>query len=165
MSNAALPNAKYRRFESFREYETLFDEWIAKTQAVIRVFERALPPTWNTATRCGLLRSFLRADPVNRLYVIVHDLSAIERDLPRVVELARDFGHAFKLRQSPQEARHLYDPFVIFDASHYLHRFHHAHMRAAIGTDDVEGARQLLERHVELWDASKPVTLGSVSGL
>jgi hypothetical protein len=164
MSNA-LPTTKYRRFESFREYETLFDEWIEKTQTVIRVFDRALPVTWNTATRCNLLHSFLRANPVNRLYVVLHETTALERHLPRVMELARDFGHAFKIRQSPQEARHLYDPFIIFDASHYLHRFHHAHMRAAIGTDDIEGARQLLERHTELWDASKPVTLGTNSGL
>jgi len=112
-----------------------------------------------------LLRQFLRADPLNRLHVIVHEPGTIERELPRIIELARDFGHAFKLRQTPKEARHLYDPFIVFDASHYLHRFHHAHMRAAIGTNDVEGARQLLERHLELWEVSQVVNLSTVSGL
>lgn len=165
MSSPALPISQYRRFESFREYEALFDEWIPQTQAIIRVFDRALPKAWNSSARSALLRQFLRANTVNRLHVIVHETDAIERELPRVMELARDFGHAFKLRQSPKDARHLYDPFVVFDASHYLHRFHHAHMRAAIGTHDVEGARQLLDRHLELWEVSLPVNLGAVSGL
>lgn len=161
----ALPNAQYRRFESFREYESLFDEWIPRTQSIIRVFDRTLPNAWNASGRCTLLRQFLRQNPANRLNVILHDSSAIDRMMPRVVELARDFGHAFKLRQTPKEARHLYDPFIVFDASHYLHRFHHAHMRAAIGIHDVEGSRQLLDRHLELWEASIAVNLSAVSGL
>lgn len=165
MSQPALPNAQYRRFESFREYEALFEEWIPRTQSFVRVFERALPAAWNSAARHTLLRQFLRANPVNRLYIIVHEPGNIERELPRVMDLACDYGHAFKLRQTPKAARHLYDPFIVFDASHYLHRFHHAHMRAAIGTHDVEGARQLLDRHLELWDASLPVNLSAVSGL
>lgn len=166
MSNVtALPNAQYRRFESFREYEALFDAWVPQTQSVIRVFDRALPNTWNTPARYTSLRQFLRQNPANRLNVILHDCSAIDRMMPRVVELARDFGHAFKVRQTPKEARHLYDPFTVFDASHYLHRFHYAHMRAAIGIHDVEGARQLLDRHIELWEASIAVNLSAVSGL
>ena len=76
----------------------------------------------------------------------MHDASSIERTLPRVIELCRDFGHAVKIRVTPRMAQHLYDPFIVFDASHHLHRFHYAHMRAAIGTHDVENARQLLDR-------------------
>jgi hypothetical protein len=165
MINSPLPNAQYRRFESFREYDALFDEWIPRTQNIIRVFDRALPKSWNSPERDNLLRQFLRADPLNRLHVVVHEPGTIERELPRMIELARDFGHAFRLRQTPKEERHLYDPFIVFDASHYLHRFHHAHMRAAIGTHDVEGARQLLERHIELWEVSQVVNLSTLSGL
>ena len=85
--------------------------------------------------------------------------------LPRVVDLMADFGHAVKIRQTPIMAHHICDPFVIFDASHYLQRFHHAHMRAAQGSHDMEGAQQLLDRHAELWEASTPVDPASVSGL
>jgi hypothetical protein len=164
-SDAPLPIAQYRRFESFREYETLFDSLIPLTQSVIRVFDRALPAAWNTPSRTALLRRFLRRSPANRLLVVLHDASAIERALPRVSEFNRDFGHAFRMRQTPRMAHHLYDPFIVFDASHYLHRFHHAHMRAAIGNHDVEGAQQLLERHMELWEVSRPVSFASPSGL
>lgn len=163
--HAALPNAQYRRFESFKEYEALFDTLISQTQSFIRVFDRTLPPAWNAPSRNALLRQFLRQNPVNRLQVILHDTSLIERNLPRIVELNRDYGHAFNIRQTPRIARHLYDPFIVFDASHYLHRFHHAHMRAAIGTHDVENAQQLLDRYLELWEVSIPVSFASPSGL
>lgn len=112
-----------------------------------------------------LLRQLLLRNPANRLYVIVHDVSTIERKLPRLMELSRDFSHAFKIRQTPKMARHLYDPFAIFDASHYLHRFHYAHMRAAIGTHDVEGTQTLLDRHLELWEVSAPVSASAPGGL
>ena len=164
-TDTALPNAQYRRFESYSEYETLFDALIPQTQSIIRVFDRALPPAWNAPVRTTLLRQFLRQNPTNRLLVIVHDTSAIERTLPRVAELNCDFGHAFKMRQTPRMAQHLYDPFIVFDASHYLHRFHHAHMRAAIGTHDMEGSQQLLDRHLELWEVCRPLNFNNPSGL
>ena len=164
-TGSALPHAAYRRFASFREYEALTDALIEQTQTFIRVFERALPVAWNTPARNTLLREFLRRNPANRLWIVVHETEGIERRLPRLLDLQRDFGHAFKIRQTPKMAHHLYDPFVIFDASHYLHRFHHAHMRAVQGIHDVEGASQLLDRHAELWEASAPVSPAAPGGL
>lgn len=164
-NESALPNAQYRRFESFREYEALFDSLIPRTQSVIRIFDRVLPAAWNTQIRTAQLRHFLRQSQANRLLVILHETRTIESDLPRIAELNRDFGHAFKIRQTPRMAHHLYDPFAVFDASHYLHRFHHAHMRAALGTDEVDGAQQLIDRHLELWEVSLPVSFGRPSGL
>jgi hypothetical protein len=161
----ALPITSYRRFESFKEYEAHIDTFLPQTVAVVRVFDNALPAAWNSVQRTTLLRQFLRQNPINRVYIVLHETDLIERQLPRLVELQRDFGHAFKLRRTPKMARHLYDPFVIFDASHYLHRFHHAHMRAAIGTHDVDGTQVLLDRHQELWEVSVPISLGTASGL
>ena len=129
MADPELPLKQYRRFESFREYEALFDDLIPQTQTVIRVFEKSLPKTWNAATRNELLRAFLRRDPANRLFVVVHDADTIDRELPRFADTLRDYAHAAKVRLTPKIAKHIYDPFIVFDASHYLHRFHHAHMQ------------------------------------
>ena len=164
-SGAALPITQYRRFESFKEYEALIDAMLPQTETVVRVFDNALPVAWNSIERTALLRQFLRRNPVNRFYVVLHSIETIERKLPRLAELSRDFGHAFKIRQTPKMARHLYDPFVIFDASHYLHRFHYAHMRAAVGTHDAEGTQLLWDRHLELWEVSSAVNVSSPSGL
>lgn len=160
-----LPLKQYRRFESFREYEALFDDWVPRTESVIRVFENQLPSAWNNASRMVLLRTFLRANPANRLFVVLHDAGNLERGLPRLCDLQRDFGHAFKLRITPKIAKHIYDPFVVFDASHYLHRFHFKHMRAAEGVHDADNARELLERFSELWEASTSISSPAGGGL
>ena len=113
----------------------------------------------------SLLRAFLRAAPSNRLFVIVHELDGLERVCPRFVTVLQRFSHAAKVRQTPRRARHLYDAFAIFDASHYLHRVHHAHMRYARGLNELEGVQQLLDRYAELWEASSPAAMTGVLGL
>jgi hypothetical protein len=160
-----LPNAEYRRFDTAAEYEAMFDELVPRTQRIIRIFDRALSASYNTPARCELVRIFLRADPLNRLEIVLHAPQGMARVCPRFVTVLQRFDHVAKVRQTPRWARHVYDPFVIFDASHYLHRFHHDHPRFARGLHDVEGAQQLLERFAELWDASPPALGASVLGL
>ena len=162
---SGLPHAEYERFESTRQYEAMLDELIPQTQRVIRIFDRALSASYNALARCDLLRQFLRADPLNRLYVVVHETESLERVCPRFMSVLQRYGHLAKVRQTPRNARHLYDPFVIFDGSHYLHRFHHEHMRYARGMNDADGAQQLVDRFNELWEVSKPAATGGPVGL
>ena len=161
----ALPHAEYERFESLREYDEMFDDLVTKTQRVIRIFEKSLSARYNSPARCDLLRAFLRADPLNRLFIVLHEPETMTRTCPRFVTLLQHFSHIAKVRQTPRRARHLYDPFAVFDASHYLHRFHHDHMRYARGQNELLGAQQLLDRYQELWDASKPAAATGVLGL
>ena len=165
MQPSGLPHAAYERFESMRRFEAMFDELIPQTQRVIRVFDRTLGDSYNANARCDLVRDFLRADPLNRLYVVVHQADGLDRACPRFMTLLQRYGHVAKIRQTPRAARHLYDPFVVFDGSHYLHRFHYDHMRYARGMNDVDGTRELVERYTELWEASKPVSTGGPVGL
>ena len=165
MPQGVLPHAEYERFESMREFEEMFDELIRKTQRVIRIFDRSLSARYNTPARCSLLREFLRADPLNRLFIVLHDTESMVRTCPRLVPILQQYGHIAKIRQTSRAARHLYDPFVIFDASHYLHRFHYDHMRYARGQNELVGAQQLLDRFSEIWEACGPPLSANVSGL
>jgi hypothetical protein len=148
-----------------RQYESMLDELIPQTQRVIRIFDKSLSTAYNSPTRCELLREFLRADPLNRLFIVVHEADKIERFCPRFMTLLQRYGHSAKVRQTPRAAKHLYDPFVIFDASHYLHRFHHDHMRYARGLNEIEGTQQLLDRFNELWEVSTAAASTGVVGL
>jgi hypothetical protein len=161
----ALPHAQYERFESVRELEDMFDELIPHTQQVIRIFDRSLSARYNTPGRCERLRDFLRADPLNRLFIVVHDVESMPRLVPRFMTLLQRFSHVAKVRQTPRGVRHVYDPFVMFDASHYLHRFHHERMRFARGLNELAGAQQLLDRYSELWEVSTPAAATTVLGL
>ena len=160
-----LPNAEYRRFEGMREYESLVDDLIPQTQRVIRVFDNSLSPSWNTPARFEVLRQFLLTHRSNRLLVVVHDADPIPRERPRMVELVQQFGTAVRIHATLTPAKHVYDPFVVFDANHYLHRFHYRFLRAAQGTNDLVGAQQLLDRFSEIWEASVLAVSAGTSGL
>ena len=165
MQTGNLPNAEYRRFEGMREYEAILDDLIPRTQRIIRVFDRSLSRAWNTPQRHELLRQFLLANRTNRLLIVVHDAEPIERECPRMVDLVRQFGTSIRIHQTMSLARQIYDPFIVLDANHYLHRFHYRFLRAAQGTNDLIGAQQLLERYSEIWEASALAVSAGASGL
>jgi hypothetical protein len=160
-----LPNAQYRRFEGLREYEELIDGLIPQTQSAIRVFDRALSRSWNSPQRHEALRQFLLASRVNRLYIVVHEAEPVERECPRLVDLVRQFSAAVRIHVTLAPAKHVYDPFVVFDAGHFVHRFHYSYLRAAHGANDLIGAQQLLDRYAEIWDASALAVSAGTSGL
>lgn len=160
-----LPNAEYRRFEGMREYEAIIDSLIPQTQRTIRIFDKSLNQSYNSPQRFELLRQFLLASRMNRLLIVVHETAKLERECPRILQLLQQFSHAVSIRETLHPARHVYDPFIIFDASHYVHRFHYEHLRAAQGTNDVTGAQQLLDRFAEIWEVSAPAVSANVSGL
>jgi hypothetical protein len=160
-----LPNAEYRRFEGMREYEALIDELIPQTQRTIRIFDRSLSRSYNSQQRFEALRRFLLASRANRLMIVLHETATVERDCPRMIDLLRQFATAVKINETLKLARQVYDPFVIFDATHYVHRFHYGHLRAAQGTNDVLGSQQLLDRYVEIWEASAPAVPANTTGL
>ena len=160
-----LPNAQYRRFEGMREYEAVIDTLIPQTQRLIRIFDKSLSRAYNAIARYELLRQFLLASRANNLMIVVHDAEPLERDCPRMIELVRQFSTTVKIHETLKSAKEIYDPFVIFDASHYVHRFHYNYLRAAQGTNDVNGAQQLLDRFAEIWEASAPAVSSATTGL
>jgi hypothetical protein len=159
------PNAEYRRFESNREYERVIDELIPQTLQIIRVFDKTLSPAYNTAARTAMLKQFLLANRANRLVFVLHDTRQLPLEQPRLIDLARQFSHACTIRETLRGAKHVADPFVVFDASHYVHRFHYDHMRAAQGMHDPAGAQQLIERYAEIQECSGPPLAANVTGL
>ena len=159
------PNAEYRRFESNREYERVIDELIPQTLQIIRVFDKTLSQAYNTAARTAILKQFLLANRANRLVFVLHDTRQLPLEHPRLIDLARQFSHACTIRETLRGAKHVADPFVVFDASHYVHRFHYDHMRAAQGMHDPAGAQQLIERYAEIQECSGPPLPANVTGL
>jgi hypothetical protein len=160
-----LPNAEYRRFEGMREYEALIDALIPQTHRFIRIFDKTLSHAYNSLARYEALRRFLLESRTNRLLIVVHDAQFIERACPRLLELMTQFSAAMKIHETLRAAKHVYDPFVVFDASHYVHRFHYDHLRAAHGSNDVNGAQLLLDRFAEIWEASAPALPVTRTGL
>lgn len=160
-----LPITQYRRFESNREYEALMDDMLQTALRIVRVFDRSLGRNYNSSGRIELLQRFLLGGRGNRLLIILHDASRLGTEQPRLLELARQFSHAVVIRETLRGAKHVYDPFIVFDGSHYLHRFHYDHMRAAQGLHDPAAAQKLIERFDEIAGCSGPPVAAHVTGL
>jgi hypothetical protein len=157
---------RHTRLEGIAQYSAAIDTVIAKAQRRIRVFDRNLENIgFNTPGRQELLRSFLLARRVNHLDIVVHDTGYLSRNCPRMLLLLRQFSHGVSIHQTHAHMQGVYDPFVIADGEHYVHRFHFDDSRSLLALDDPQEARNLNDRFDELWDASFPAVFATTIGL
>lgn len=120
---------------------------------------------FNSEVRCETLRSFLLANPNNRLQLLTHDTRPLSQYCPRLMTLLRQFGHNMFIYQIPRNLEHLTEPFAVADESHYVRRFHFDDTRGILARNDREGARLLKSRFIEMWQASHPSALTSTFSL
>ena len=120
-----------RKFDSMVQYEAELDQLIVHTHTTLRVFDRKIGSAFNTPERCEALRTLLLASRVNRVYIVLHETNNIVRDCPRLINLLRQFTHAFFIRQTLKPARGVYDPFALSDDNRIVRRFHYDHSRGA----------------------------------
>ena len=120
---------------------------------------------WNDAARADRVVAFLRARRTAKLEIIVHDTGWIERSCPCLTNMLRYYGHAIAILRTGEEARHAMDPLVIVDDQHFLHRFHIAQPRAALGIAEPESAKALVGRFEAIWASAEPGINATVLGL
>lgn len=147
------------------EYEAALDALLSKAQHTIRVFDRVLGKDFDHAKRHDVLREFLRADRSNRLSIVLHQTGNLARDCPRLLALLKPYSHSLSIHETQPHAQNAQDPFVIVDDRHFLHRFHYDGLRSLLAWNDPNGARQLLERFDNLWEASFPAVSATTIGL
>lgn len=146
-------------------YEAALDKLIGMALGRIRLFDRQLNRSYNSAHRTDCLRQFLLADKANRVAIVVHDSDRIRLDCPRLVTLQRHFAHALSIHRTQSIARGVYDAFCVIDGSHYARRFHFDNPRGVLVLNDADGAGVLVQRFEEIWDASLPAVTGTTLGL
>lgn len=120
---------------------------------------------FNSEARFNLLRSFLLANPNNRLQLLAHDTRPMMQYCPRLMILLRQFGHNMFIYQTPESLEHLTEPFAVADESHYVRRFHFDDTQGILARNDGEYARLLKSRFIEMWAASHPSALTSTFSL
>lgn len=154
------------RIDGAQEYEAAIDRVVRQARHHLRIFDYDLSEGgYNRPQRFELLRDFLLASRANRLHIVIHETAFLTRYCPRMMLLLEQFGHAIKINQTAQQAKGVYDPFVIADAEHYVHRFHYEGSRSLLALDDAAGGRSLNQRFDELWEASTPAVFANTLGL
>ena len=160
------PEPQEIRLESIAEYALAIDRLIDLAQHTLRVFDRDLADGgWNGAERAERLARFLRRSRNARLSIIVHDTRNLESACPRLLALARTYGHAMALWRTGAAARHASDALVIADDRHHLHRYHVDQPRATLVLGMALATTPLSARFEEIWATGEPALGGSVLGL
>jgi hypothetical protein len=146
-------------------YEAALNTILEKARRTVRIFENSLGRDYNSPGRFELLRTFLLANPRNRLQIVAHDIQGIDRTCPRLLNLLRAHSHAISINETHQTAKAVYDPFAVVDDLHYVHRFHFEEMRGLLAIDDPIGTHTFIERFEEIWEASSPAVSATTIGL
>jgi hypothetical protein len=163
-SGALLP--RETRLDTLSAQVEAIDALIELAQERLLVFDRDLADwAWDGARRAGKLAAFLRRSRNARLSIIVHETRWVEASCPRLLELAKVYGHAVQIWRTGQEARSALDALVIADGGHALHRYHVEQPRATLCIAMPAAVKPLVARFEEIWATGEPALGGSVLGL
>ncbi len=163
MSEEPVPEKT--NFRSKLQYDEFVNEIITLAKHELRIFEQELGSSYNASARHDALRQFLLASRRNQVRIVVHDAAKIDRFCPRMKQLLRAFGHSVTIHETQQQAKGVYDPFVVADEAHSVRRFHFDDLRGLFAKNDPIEASTLAERFEEIWEASTPAVTVNTLGL
>lgn len=159
-------NPTYTLLTSEAEYRRACDTILRKAEHEILIFDRDLAaPRFEETARLEALDSFLQADRLRRIRVVLHDPAPLERNAPRLMQLIFRFSHAVEVRQSPDNLRLVADTHVLADDGHGVRRFHVDQPRSALILDDQAYIHPWRQRFEELWELSHPCLTMHTTGL
>jgi hypothetical protein len=155
-----------QKISTMADYLLAIDTVVGNARHHLKIFDRNLADMgFNTQQRYEALRSFLLGSRNNKLQIVVHDSEYISNHSPRMKLLLTQFSHAIAIHKTLPEAQHLYDPFIIADEEHYVHRFHYEQNQALMGLYDPSNTQSFLKRFDEIWEASEVAVSATTLGL
>lgn len=162
---SSTPQPRHDRIHSRTGLEEAIDTVLPLARRRIAVFARSLGAEWNQDSRVDVLRRFCLESRRNQARILVHDPQPAYLKCPRLLGLLRQFGHVVAIHETSLQAKGVYDPFVMADDHHYVHRFHFDQPDGLLGMDDPVGAKLLRDRFDELWSGAEPAISATTLGL
>lgn len=155
-----------RPFASLSEYQQALDTVIAQAQHTLDIFDYDLHEGgWNSPQRYELLKNFVLSNPGNRLQIVLHSVDHVRRYCSRLLNLQRQYSFAVFIHETQPEARSVFDPMLIADGRHYVHRFHYTQPRGELVLHDPDQTQRLVLHFDELWQASSVAVTATTLGL
>ena len=164
-----LPGASYRLMTTNAEAVAAIDEVVAASAHELRVFD-STPGTlrergFGAAARIESLRAMLLASRGHCLRIVLHDVRAIELELPRLLNLLAAHSGQIQIHRTTGQARDAHDALIIADDCHFWRRLHMDQSRSVLTLHDATGTRPILERFEDIWERSELAVSGSMLGL
>lgn len=161
-----MSSASYSRFDDETSYRAQLQAVFALAESDVCILDRSLAGMRiESATFREALSEFLSRSAKHSVRIALHDTQPVRTDMPRFLGLAQRYAHNLKVRQIPDEYRHLSDCHLLVDARHGVRRFHVDQARGALILDDPQEIRPWWNRFDELWELSLPVDLTGTTGL
>lgn len=144
-------------FDSETGFRQAIGTVIAQARQELRVFDRDIQRLQlEQKASIAALEAFLSASRDNRLHIVLHDTSHLERYCPRLHALQLNHLQAMEIRQSPDELRHLAEVYVLADRCHGALRHHGDHPRGKLILDSADEIHPWWQRFDELWAHASP---------
>ena len=157
---------QHTRLEGIADYTAALHTLCELAQHNLYLFEKNFDGLgFNTEARYTILRNFLLASPVHRLFVLTHDTHYLSTLCPRMMLLLRQFGTSMFIYQTPKHLQYISEPFSVADDAHYVRRFHFDDPRGMLARHDPENARAMKSRFMEMWVSSHPGISSTTLGL
>lgn len=159
-------NPAYTPLASEAEYRQAFDTILGLARRELLVFDRDLRALQlEDKARLGALAEFLQRNGAGSIRMVLHELEALERNAPRLMQLFARRSPGVRLRQCPENLRHLADTHVLVDRRHGVRRFHADQPRGALILDDETYIDPWWRRFEELWELALPAVPLDRTGL
>ena len=146
---------QHTKLNGVADYTEALDTLCKLAQCNLYLFDKDFDGLgFDTEARFEILRRFLLANPIHRLFVLVHDTRYLSTLCPRMMMLLQQFGSSMFIYQTPKNLQQITEPFAVADDSHYVRRFHFDDPRGIFAQHDPENARALKSRFMEMWSTS-----------
>lgn len=162
-------DAVYRMMESKAEAGSAIDAVLACASSEIRIFDTSpvalRERDFGRPARIEMLKRMLLADRHNRLRIVLHEIQAIESELPRLVSLLGLLPAQILIHRSTAAAREARDVMVIADDAHFWRKPYFEHPRSILTLHDATATQPFAERFEEIWQNSELAVGGGTAGL
>jgi hypothetical protein len=170
-TNSSLPPSEkvYRLMETRSEAREAINEVLSLARREIRVFDVSAKMLkereFGTPERIETIRQLLMSSRDHRLRIALHDTTAIESEVPRLISLLAQFSGQIQIHRTVGQATEVRDPMVIADDAHFWRKLHIDHPRSVVTLHSPHDAHAFVERFEEIWELSELAVSSSKLGL
>jgi hypothetical protein len=159
----------YRVMDSRADARVAILDVIRSAKQELAVFDRT-PVTlaerdFGRPETIDMMRDLLVGGRQRRLRIVLHEVSGIESELPRLISLLGQFGSQVAIHQSRGAAREVEDVLLLADDHSVWRKPVYSHPRSVAELGDAVAVRAYVDRFEEIWEGSELAVSERSTGL
>jgi hypothetical protein len=166
---ANQPDVVYKIMETNGEALAAIENVVASATREIRIFD-SMPTTlrdrdFGRPNRIETLKTLLLKNRASRIRIALHEVTAIESELPRLLMLMQLHSSQLQIHRTVGQAREAHDVLLIADDANSWRKPYFEHPRSVLTLNDAAATKPFIDRFEEIWDSTELVSVGGATGL